>query len=751
MVFSVSSTTSPIYKLGRDISGSSNGTSNVSINKLLATGNNLYLGKSADSTACSQTAGSAQGCELMVFDISSTLSGTMTVNSDFNNLTVSGAAVMSSNASTSNLTIATSSSLTAPSALTVSGNLSNYGAYNANSGVLTLSGTNQSLISPASTTFHSLTKSVTAADTLTFTAGGTYKFTGALALNGAVNNRLSLRSSSTTGEWYIDPQATTTVSYLDVKDSKNVNVTTVSCMTDCLDSGNNTNWTFADGASLVSSANYHFYVGQATTTLDQITITKLSSDTDITTTNDLRINIATTTTNFRFNTGTTNLTFGGTASGKVSGTVSYENSGATLVINVTSNFAQNDTLTIDGIKVGSFANVSTTSSKFGLYISGSISGSPITQDTKTINITGSITASDHTSGQVNNQFSFQNKADEAMFAFNLVPDGENATVTDIVLTLSGIQGVDTEEFSDFKLYKDNNSDRAIDGGDTLIDGAGIMTINGQHGAITFSSDFLVDSNKNYIVTADTSVIDKDDALTIKLLTTGITAVGTSSAYASVIIGTPDDVQHERYIATGGGSSARIGDDAPAGNGVVSGGGSSGGSGAGQENDGENIASDPDFMRPTATGDIFNEWTNPSNALLSDGTYATAGSNGLRQSYNGFNFGIASGNTIQGIAVKLDASGSTSSGTIDVSLSWDGGSSYTTAKATPTLSGTDVVYTVGGASDTWGRSWSVSEFNPSSFRIRVSAVPSSNTLRLDALEIRVYHQTGGGGSGGGGGI
>jgi hypothetical protein len=320
----------------------------------------------------------------------------------------------------------------------------------------------------------------------------------------------------------------------------------------------------------------------------------------------------------------------------------------------------------------------------------------------------------------------------------------------LYFTLSGIQGIETGEFSDFKLYRDNNSDRAIDGGDDLIDGSGIMTTNGQHGAITFSSNFLVNGDEDYIVTADTSVIDRDDSLVIKLLTTGITAVGISSAYTSVIIGTPDDIQHERHVAAGGGGSARIGDDAPAGNGVVTGGEDSGGGGADQESDGENIADDPNFMQPTATGDVHNEWTNPSNALLSDGTYATAGSNGLRQSYNGFSFGIAGGNTIQGIAVKLDASGSTANGTIDVSLSWDGGSSYTTAKATPTLAGSDIVYTVGGSSDTWGRSWAVSEFDPANFRIRVTSVPSSNTLRLDALEIRVFHQTGGGGAGGGGG-
>ncbi len=753
MVFDISSSTNPTFKIGINMDGDTGASSTVGVNQIYVNDGNLLVAKDGSATACSQTSGSAVGCELMIFSKPAGLiSGNLTSSNSLYNLFVrDGRATFINNASTTNLTIATSSYLTAPPTLTVSGDLSNYGTFTHSSGTVILSGTSQDLISPATTTFYNLTKSVTSTDTLTLTAGGTYVTEGELALSGTSSNLLTLRSSVATGEWNIDAQATATTAYLDVQDSNNINVTTITCDTGCLDSGRNTNWTFSSNAATLASAdNYHFYVGQASTTLDRITITKLSGATDITTANDLRISIATTTTNFRFSTGNTSLTFGGTASGKVSGTVSYENGGATLVINVTSNFAQDDTLTIDGVQVGSFGSVSTTSGQLTLYISGSVSGAPTTEDTKTINVTGSITVDDHAIGQVDNQFGFQNISDEVVFAFNLTPNNESATITDMVFTLSGIQGIETGEFSDFKLYRDNNSDRAIDGGDTLIDGSGIMTANGQHGAMTFSTDFLINSAKNYIITADTNAIDKEDTLVIKLISTGITAVGTSSIYTSVVLGTPTEIQHERHGASAGGSSSRIGDDAPEGNGVVTGGEEGGGDGAGQDSDGENIASDPNFMRPTATGDVHNEWTNPNNALLSDGAYATAGSNGLRQSYNGFSFGIAGGNSIQGIAVKIDASGSTANGIIDVSLSWDGGNSYTTAKATPTLAGSDIVYTVGGASDTWGRSWAVSEFDPANFRIRVTAVPSSNTLRLDALEIRVFHQTGGGGAGGGGG-
>ncbi|KXK00285.1 MAG: hypothetical protein UZ19_OD1000074 [Parcubacteria bacterium OLB19] len=760
MVFDISSSTNPVYFANNDSSGSSYGTSlggglsTTGIYGLAISNNYLYVGKSSNSTACSQTAGSASGCELMVFNAipSATLSGTMTGTSDFNNLTITGIATMSDNASTTNLTIATSSTLTAPSYLTIAGDLSNYGTYTHNNGTVILSGTSQDLVSPATTTFYNLTKSVSLDDTLTFTVGGTYVTEGELTLTGTAGNRLSLRSSSTTGEWYIDPQATTTVSYLDVQDSNNINVTTINCTTGCLDSDRNTNWTFNDPVNFVSTDDYHFYVGQATTTLDTITITKSSGVSDIVSANDMRITIATTTSNFRFETTNTTLTFGGTASGKVDSTVSYENAGATLVINVTSDFVNEDTLTISGIQVGSFNSVATSSGYLTLYTSGSISGTAVATDTKNIHITGSVNISNHTLDQVDNQFSFQNKNDEAMFAFNLSPSSENATVTDMVITLSGIQEVTSDEISDFKLYRDLDSDGALSGGDELLNDGGILTINGQHGAITFSTDFLATSTADYVVTFDTNDIDRGDSFVVSLSTSGVTAIGLTSTYSSYIVSsTVSNIQHERHGVGAGGSSGRIGDDAPAGNGIVTGGEEGGGGGVGEEEDGENIAHDPNFIKPSATGDIDNEWTNPSNALNSDGSYATAGSAALKQSYNGFSFGIPGGNTILGIEVKVDASGSTANGTIDVALSWDGGSSYTTGKATPTLSGTDIVYSVGGNGDTWGRSWTATEFNPTNFRLRVTANPSSNTLRLDALEVRVYHQSTGGGGGGGGGI
>lgn len=135
-------------------------------------------------------------------------------------------------------------SLIAPSGyLTLSGNWNKTGGYfTTSSGTVQLDGTDQTL--SGSSTFYNLTKSVTTAATLTFEAAKTFVVNGMLTLNGAASNLLSLRSSTTGVPWIIYPRSTTGVQYLDVQDSTNTGSTVIDCMDlDCIDSGNNVNWT----------------------------------------------------------------------------------------------------------------------------------------------------------------------------------------------------------------------------------------------------------------------------------------------------------------------------------------------------------------------------------------------------------------------------------------------------------------------------------------------------------------------------
>ncbi len=751
-VYDISDLDNPTFAAGRDITGSSDGNETGEIKALAVSGNYLYAGTDGQQSTCSQTPGLASGCELQVYELRPTFSGNLTGSNGLHYLAIGGAgAIFANNASTTDINIF-EGTVTGPTVLSVEEqfNKGNNATFDANGGEVFLMGNEHVIL--GTTTFFDLTKNASAAATTTFGAGtlttieGEWNFTGM-----SEANRHVIRSGTPGTYWFVN-SATNTISNLAVQDSNNVNVSTVICDTGCLDNGNNVNWTFApiETLSFYSEAPYQFYFGQATTSVGAITITETSSP-SITTANDIRISIATTTSNFRFNTGTVSLTYGGSAAGKVSTTVSYEEAGATLVLAVTENFAASDTLVINGVTFGSFGTVTSATSSLELHTDGNTAGVPAAVDVESIRITGRIVAADHTAGQVENEFSAENKNDDPLFAFNLTGQSEVITVSDLVVTLSGVRGLDSSNLSDFKLYRDNDDDGVLDGSDSLVDGGGILTFNGQHGAVTFNTDFIASTSANYLVTADTDSIQLSDSAVFSLQELGVAALGATSNYSPVIQITADTIQHFRNNSTGGGGNVAVGGAAPEGAGVVEGGETGGGEGAGEEMDGENIASDPDFARPSATGEGFNEWTNGDNALLSDGTYATAASTNLRQSYNGFNFNIPGGNTVQGIAVKLDASGTTAAGTIDVSLSWDGGNSYTTAKATPTLSGGDIIYLVGGASDLWGRSWTGAQFSAETFRLRVSAQPSSNTIRLDALEVRVYHQAGGGSSGGGGGI
>ena len=126
------------------------------------------------------------------------------------------------------------------------------GTFTAGTGTVTFDGTAQALT--GSTTFKNLSKSVSAADTLTFQAGSTTTVTGTLTLTGQSGELLSLRSSSPGTQWQIDPTGTRVISYVDVQDSNNINDTEIDASSGCVDSGHNTNWSFARAPTVTTQA-----------------------------------------------------------------------------------------------------------------------------------------------------------------------------------------------------------------------------------------------------------------------------------------------------------------------------------------------------------------------------------------------------------------------------------------------------------------------------------------------------------------
>ena len=139
----------------------------------------------------------------------------------------------------------------------------------------------------------------------------------------------------------------------------------------------------------------------------------------------------------------------------------------------------------------------------------------------------------------------------------------------------------------------------------------------------------------------------------------------------------------------------------------------------------------------------------ANAVDTDsGTISTTSCTSTgRDRHRYFNYGIAlaSDATITGIEVRLDSRVDSTSGSprMCVELSWDGGASWTTPLASPTLSTTMASRTLGGTANTWGRSWTPADLSNANFRVRVTDAANSTArdFTLDWIAVRVTYQGG----------
>jgi hypothetical protein len=168
-----------------------------------------------------------------------------------------------------------------------------------------------------------------------------------------------------------------------------------------------------------------------------------------------------------------------------------------------------------------------------------------------------------------------------------------------------------------------------------------------------------------------------------------------------------------------------------------------------------------FFRPSSNaavtvnaGDNNGYQTNPANAYVLDGLLAqdvnsgtnnnTSCTNNGKDKHLYSNFGISvPGTVITGIAVRLQAQVNTTAGSprICVQLSWNGGSSWTSAKTTTTLGTTSASYVLGSSTDTWGRTWTTAQLSNANFRVRVIDVASntSRTFSLDEITVQVSYR------------
>jgi hypothetical protein len=169
-----------------------------------------------------------------------------------------------------------------------------------------------------------------------------------------------------------------------------------------------------------------------------------------------------------------------------------------------------------------------------------------------------------------------------------------------------------------------------------------------------------------------------------------------------------------------------------------------------------------LLNPTANaaqtssaGDNNGFQTTPANAHADDGAFAVDTNSGSNNNtsctnngkdkhiYRDYSISLPGTPTINGIEVRLDARADSTTGAprMCVQLSWNGGTTWTTAKTSANLTTSEATYTLGGAADTWGRTWASTNFSNANFRVRIINV-ASNTSRdfsLDWVAVRVTYQ------------
>jgi hypothetical protein len=146
---------------------------------------------------------------------------------------------------------------------------------------------------------------------------------------------------------------------------------------------------------------------------------------------------------------------------------------------------------------------------------------------------------------------------------------------------------------------------------------------------------------------------------------------------------------------------------------------------------------------------------PANACADDGAIATDPNSGSgtstlctnakkdRHRFSWFGLDVPlTAAAIRGISVDYELGIDAISGTnlVCAQLSWDGGATWTAMKSKPVTVTGPSGYTLGGATDTWGRTWLAAELADATFQVRLINV-SSNTGRdfsLDTVGVRVTY-------------
>ena len=159
-----------------------------------------------------------------------------------------------------------------------------------------------------------------------------------------------------------------------------------------------------------------------------------------------------------------------------------------------------------------------------------------------------------------------------------------------------------------------------------------------------------------------------------------------------------------------------------------------------------VVDDTAWRAPTSTNTPSGAtpFIDPTNAYTLNNAYADAQTSSYIQQYGTFNFPtIPTGAVINGIEVFMEAHRDSSMSTIrtfDVSLSWNGGTTLTSVINSGDFGASDSQKTIGGSANTWGRTWSPSDFTNGNFKVQLDTTlgDSNKYLYLDFLKVRVTY-------------
>ncbi len=147
-------------------------------------------------------------------------------------------------------------------------------------------------------------------------------------------------------------------------------------------------------------------------------------------------------------------------------------------------------------------------------------------------------------------------------------------------------------------------------------------------------------------------------------------------------------------------------------------------------------------------------SNPSNGYTDNALFGTDTNSGTNTNTSCSNTGkdrhifygyglsfIPAGSTILGLEVQLQAKVDSTSGSPKscVELSWDGGTTWTLAKASDLFTTTEAGYILGGSADIWGRAWNATELGNLQVRITNVASNTSRDFSLDWVAVRVTYK------------